>query len=318
MVADEVTDAVVDIVSEMTGYPRELLDLDLDLEADLGVDTVKQAEVFAAVRARFGVERDDNLALREFPTLAHVIGWIRAKTGIAAPGAAPPAATAAAAEPVAPAAAEPVAPAPREPVVAEPVVAEPVVVADEVADAVVDIVSEMTGYPRELLDLDLDLEADLGVDTVKQAEVFAAVRARFGVERDDNLALREFPTLAHVIGWIRAKTGIAAPGAARRPPAAPPSRGARCRRTGGASAGCGAGRCGAGGGGRRGDRCGGGHRVRDDRLPTLSCWTWTWIWRPTWGWTRSSRPRCSLRCGPGSGSNATTTWRCGSSRPWPT
>ena len=33
----------------MTGYPPELLDLDLDLEADLGVDTVKQAEVFAAV-----------------------------------------------------------------------------------------------------------------------------------------------------------------------------------------------------------------------------------------------------------------------------
>ena len=81
-VADEVTEAVVGIVAGMTGYPPELLDLDLDLEADLGVDTVKQAEVFAAVRARFGVERDDNLALREFPTLAHVIGWVRDKTGI--------------------------------------------------------------------------------------------------------------------------------------------------------------------------------------------------------------------------------------------
>ena len=73
---------MVAIVAEMTGYPPELLDLDLDLEADLGVDTVKQAEVFAAVRERFGVERDDNLALRDFPTLAHVIGWVRDKTGI--------------------------------------------------------------------------------------------------------------------------------------------------------------------------------------------------------------------------------------------
>ena len=54
-VGDEVTDAVVRIVAELTGYPPELLDLDLDLEADLGVDTVKQAEVFAAVRERFGV-----------------------------------------------------------------------------------------------------------------------------------------------------------------------------------------------------------------------------------------------------------------------
>ena len=77
------------IVAEMTGYPAELLDLDLDLEADLGVDTVKQAEVFAAVRDRFNVERDENLQLRDFPTLTHVIGWVRDKTGIQPVTAAP-------------------------------------------------------------------------------------------------------------------------------------------------------------------------------------------------------------------------------------
>ncbi len=75
--ADAVTSQIVQIVSEMTGYPAELLDLDLDLEADLGVDTVKQAEVFAAVRERFGIPRDENLRLRDFPTLAHVIGFAR-------------------------------------------------------------------------------------------------------------------------------------------------------------------------------------------------------------------------------------------------
>ena len=91
----------------------------------------------------------------------------------------------------------------------------------------VGIVSELTGYPPDLLDLDLDLEADLGVDTVKQAEVFAAVRERYGVERDDTLKLRDFPTLTHVIGWIRDKTGSAAP--ARRPPTAPPAAGSAGR-----------------------------------------------------------------------------------------
>ena len=86
------------------------------------------------------------------------------------------------------------------------------------------IVAEMTGYPPELLDLDLDLEADLGVDTVKQAEVFAAVRERFGVERDETLSLREFPTLAHVIGWVRDEDRDV--GARRRPrPAAPVAAG---------------------------------------------------------------------------------------------
>ena len=198
---DEVTEAVVSVVAQMTGYPAELLDLDLDLEADLGVDTVKQAEVFAAVRQRFDVARDENLQLRDFPTLTHVIGWIRDKTGLAPSSPAPTAPASAPAAP-GPAAAAPDA-APGQ--------------GDEVTEAVVSVVAQMTGYPAELLDLDLDLEADLGVDTVKQAEVFAAVRQRFDVPRDENLQLRDFPTLTHVIGWIRDRTGTqvapSAPGA---------------------------------------------------------------------------------------------------------
>ena len=74
----------------------------------------------------------------------------------------------------------------------------------------------MTGYPAELLEPDLDLEADLGVDTVKQAEVFAAVRERYGVERDDSLQLRDFPTLRHVAGWVRDRAGLTAPSSEKR------------------------------------------------------------------------------------------------------
>jgi NAD(P)-dependent dehydrogenase (short-subunit alcohol dehydrogenase family) len=68
----------------------------------------------------------------------------------------------------------------------------------------------MTGYPADLLEPDLDLEADLGVDTVKQAEVFAAVRGQYELERDDNLQLRDFPTLRHVAGWVRDRAGMGA------------------------------------------------------------------------------------------------------------
>ena len=41
-------------MAEQTGYPADMLDLDLDLEADLGIDTVKQAEVFARIREATG------------------------------------------------------------------------------------------------------------------------------------------------------------------------------------------------------------------------------------------------------------------------
>jgi NAD(P)-dependent dehydrogenase (short-subunit alcohol dehydrogenase family) len=100
-VTDPVVDVVTGIVAEMTGYPADLLEPDLDLEADLGVDTVKQAEVFAAVREHYDVERDDNLQLRDFPTLNHVAAWVRDKAGIAAPT--PPAPAAPAAPAAAPA-----------------------------------------------------------------------------------------------------------------------------------------------------------------------------------------------------------------------
>ena len=46
-----VKERILALVVEKTGYPKDMLDLDLDLEADLGVDTVKQAEMFAAIRA---------------------------------------------------------------------------------------------------------------------------------------------------------------------------------------------------------------------------------------------------------------------------
>ncbi len=181
------TEAVVDIVAGLTGYPPDLLDLDLDLEADLGVDTVKQAEVFAAVRERFNVPRDENLRLRDFPTLTHVIGWIQRKDRRPTPH---PTHTS----------------RPQPTTIATTVTETPAAQSDEVTEAVVGIVAGLTGYPTDLLDLDLDLEADLGVDTVKQAEVFAAVRERFNVPRDENLRLRDFPTLTHVIGWIQEKT----------------------------------------------------------------------------------------------------------------
>ena len=180
---DSVKDRVLALVVEKTGYPKDMLDLDLDLEADLGVDTVKQAEMFAAIRAAYNIPRDENRKLRDYPTLAHVIRFVFDNrpdlAGLSAP-------------PLAPTVTEPTAPTPP------PVVAQ-AATDDAIREKVLDIVAEKSGYPKDMLDLDLDLEADLGIDTVKQAEMFAAVRAAYNIPRDENLKLRNFPTLAHVI-----------------------------------------------------------------------------------------------------------------------
>jgi acyl transferase domain-containing protein/acyl carrier protein len=80
----EVKARILGLVAEETGYPADMLDPELDLEADLGIDTVKQAEVFAAIRELYGIERDDSLKLRDYPTLNHVVGFVLER----APGAA--------------------------------------------------------------------------------------------------------------------------------------------------------------------------------------------------------------------------------------
>ena len=67
---------VLAVVSEKTGYPVEMLDLELDLEADLGIDTVKQAELFAAIRTHYGIPRREDLRLSEYNTLSKVIGFV--------------------------------------------------------------------------------------------------------------------------------------------------------------------------------------------------------------------------------------------------
>ncbi|HSD76052.1 MAG TPA: SDR family oxidoreductase, partial [Solirubrobacteraceae bacterium] len=72
----------------------------------------------------------------------------------------------------------------------------------------------------DMLDLDLDLEADLGIDTVKQAEVFAAIRETYGIARDDSLKLRDYPTLTHVVGFVRERAGGSEQAAATGEPAA--------------------------------------------------------------------------------------------------
>ncbi|HEX2467625.1 MAG TPA: beta-ketoacyl synthase N-terminal-like domain-containing protein, partial [Solirubrobacterales bacterium] len=108
-------------------------------------------------------------------------------------------------EPAPPAAAEPAEPA-AEPPAQEPA---PAPAGDDVEARVLAIVAEETGYPPDLLDMDLDLEADLGIDTVKQAEVFATIREAYGIERDDSLQLRDYPTLNHVVAFVNERSGAA-------------------------------------------------------------------------------------------------------------
>ncbi len=206
-----VTKEVVAMVAEKTGYPEDMLDLDLDMEADLGIDTVKQAELFAAMREHYGIAQQEGIQLKDYPTIRHCINFALSNAGASSA----PATVVPAAQPVvepAPAAVTPVA----APAVA-PVAAPKAGALDEatVTKEVVAMVAEKTGYPEDMLDLDLDMEADLGIDTVKQAELFAAMREHYGIAQQEGIQLKDYPTIRHCINFALNNAGASSAPAAQ-------------------------------------------------------------------------------------------------------
>ena len=203
-----VTKEVVAMVSEKTGYPQDMLDLDLDMEADLGIDTVKQAEMFAAMQERYGIAQQEGIQLKDYPTIRHCIKFVLANAGKSTVAPQP---TVVAPE-VAPAP-QPVAQPSPAPVIAPTVIPAPAAVPAKALDEgtvtkeVVAMVAEKTGYPEDMLELDLDMEADLGIDTVKQAEMFATMRDHYGIAQQEGIQLKDYPTIRHCIKFVLANAG---------------------------------------------------------------------------------------------------------------
>ena len=169
--------ALLSVVSEKTGYPEEMLDLSMGLDADLGIDSIKRVEILSALQERLpeapAITPED---LGEIQTLGQIVDFL---------GGSPEAA-----KPEAPA---PEAPAPEAPTV-DPVAPEPKeasgsttngVVADtangargsaDIAEVLLGVVAEKTGYPVDMLDVSMNLDADLGIDSIKRVEILSALQ----------------------------------------------------------------------------------------------------------------------------------------------
>jgi acyl transferase domain-containing protein/NAD(P)H-dependent flavin oxidoreductase YrpB (nitropropane dioxygenase family) len=87
-----ITAKLLDLVSQRTGYPPDMLGLDLDLEADLGVDSIKRVEIFGALQTEAvlpGQAMEGQIeALSKLKTLNAIIDWIESKAAEATGGSA--------------------------------------------------------------------------------------------------------------------------------------------------------------------------------------------------------------------------------------
>ena len=199
--AAELRKTLIDFVIEQTGYPEEIVEMDADLEADLGIDSIKKAQLFGEVGARFQIAPRADLSLDDFPTLGHVLRFLVAELD----------ARTASTETVALQLVSVSAEAP----IAKPngklQPAKPSVDAAELRKTLVEFVIEQTGYPEEIVEMDADLEADLGIDSIKKAQLFGEVGVRFQIAPRADLSLDDFPTLGHVLRFLVAELDARAP-----------------------------------------------------------------------------------------------------------
>ncbi|WP_158228936.1 type I polyketide synthase [Chitinimonas sp. BJB300] len=173
-------------VADKTGYPVEMLTLAMRLEGDLGVDSIKRVEILAAVRDALGLtETSANDALRSASTLGDMVTLLAA---------------------LAPTEAEPATVTDKASVPASPLAAEASAhTGSDVAQLLLRTVADKTGFPVELLALEMRLEGDLGVDSIKRVEILAAVRDYLGLtDTTTSDALRSAGTLAEIAALLGA------------------------------------------------------------------------------------------------------------------
>ena len=195
----ELIPAVIEVVVKHTGYPADFVELDQDLEGELGIDTVKQAEIMADIREQFQLPVDEDFILSDYPTLNHMIDYIVKMSGDST--------TAPIAKEVpveAPIAIEEVT-VPTE--VESPVVNKTNVASGDIQPRLIEVVVKHTGYPADFIEMDQDLEGELGIDTVKQAEIMGDVREIFSLPVDEDFILSDHPTLNHFVAYIQKMTG---------------------------------------------------------------------------------------------------------------
>ncbi len=165
------------VVAEATGYPQETLELKMDMEADLGIDSIKRVEILSMLSKRIpGAPSVNPEKLGSLKTLQQVADFVN--TG--GPSAPPPS-----------------------------VAALPVGV--DAKATLLNVVCELTGYPLETLSVEMDLEADLGIDSIKRVEILSMLSKKIpGAPSVNPEKLGTLKTLQQVLDFISASHPVSA------------------------------------------------------------------------------------------------------------
>ncbi|MGD1875268.1 MAG: beta-ketoacyl synthase N-terminal-like domain-containing protein [Mastigocoleus sp.] len=186
------TTSFLEVISDKTGYPVEVLELEMDLETDLGIDSIKRVEILGAMQELFpdlpAVNPED---LGDLRTLAQIISHMNHETPL------------------------------QQVVIENNIIPELETIQsveqefylqeklEGLTTSFLKVVSDKTGYPVEVLELEMDLETDLGIDSIKRVEILGAMQELFpdlpAVNPED---LGEIRTLSQIVEYLGQQSGV--------------------------------------------------------------------------------------------------------------
>jgi acyl transferase domain-containing protein/NAD(P)-dependent dehydrogenase (short-subunit alcohol dehydrogenase family)/acyl carrier protein len=191
---------LLEVVSQLTGYPVEMLALDMDIEADLGIDSIKRVEILATLEEKMPglppIPPDTLGTLKTLGQIATVLmqqrnGDSNSKVSISS--------------------------------ASSHTVHQPEQY--DVEAGLLEVVSRLTGYPVEMLALDMDIEADLGIDSIKRVEILATLEEKMpGLPPIPPDTLGTLKTLGQISHFLKKKdaTKLTAGQNTSRQPQTPP------------------------------------------------------------------------------------------------
>ncbi|MFO0761205.1 MAG: SDR family oxidoreductase [Byssovorax sp.] len=197
--AADLAPLLLSIVADKTGYPAEMLALPMELEADLGIDSIKRVEILAAMREKApGLPEVKAAEMAALRTLGQIVDYLREKSGAMGAAHAP----------------NGEAQAPSNGDANGHGATNGHGAANghggtDLAPLLLSIVADKTGYPAEMLALPMELEADLGIDSIKRVEILSAMREKApGLPEVKAAEMAALRTLGQIVDYLRDKSGM--------------------------------------------------------------------------------------------------------------
>jgi acyl carrier protein len=136
----DVSAILLDAIADKTGYPIDMIDEEMELEADLGIDSIKRVEILSTVNIALGgvINKDNVEELSGIGKISDMVSFLNS-------------------------------------ISVSSVVTDPPAAGIDLNAIVIDAISDKTGYPTDMIESDMELEADLGIDSIKRVEIFSAI-----------------------------------------------------------------------------------------------------------------------------------------------